>query len=46
MYEGDRTSEEPGPGALTGYDSATGREVWRVKSTERADNVNVRFVGP
>lgn len=46
VYEGDRTSEEPGPGALTGYDSATGREVWRVKSTESADNVNVRFVGP
>ena len=46
VFEGDRSSDEPGPGAMTGYDSATGQEVWRVKSTESADDVNVRFVGP
>ena len=46
VFDGDRTSDEPGPGAITAYDSVTGKEVWRVKSTESADDVNLRMVGP
>ncbi|MFW0784361.1 PQQ-binding-like beta-propeller repeat protein [Gordonia sp. CPCC 206044] len=46
VFEGDMRAGEPGPGAYTAFDAASGQQVWRVKTRQSADDVNLRIVGP